>query len=404
METVTTVFFIKSVLQQEGCARGILAAGWHAPSHAHTIEDAKKRWVSMIKRLLYCGGRRSFGSIARPHGRAGLPETLIERVRMSDNRDTQSQVKQHYSVTASTYRNYYDPAQHDLSPTYPAEYFRLNLLLDRLKETSAKRVLDARCEGTPLMWVAELGAEICGFDFTPEMIEEARDIFSAQGLNPDWVIVGDVQNFDSFSALMEDQPFDCGVFPGVMPHVNDELKAGRIPYRSPRKNGRAFVEFRNELFNLITMNRFTHNYIVEELFAKAPPSMGSDVSAFDPILAMDKPPLRTEAEGKPGYDAIQARMHNPLEMDELFGEAGFTDVKIHWYHWSNLLPREMAWMRPNFVKPHLLWKRIRKTGAATFSFGFYCRGRRRLNAMNSMTDGTRMLELSSGALAAPPHA
>ena len=33
---------IKSVLQQECCARGILAAGWHAPSYAHTIEDVEE--------------------------------------------------------------------------------------------------------------------------------------------------------------------------------------------------------------------------------------------------------------------------------------------------------------------------------------------------------------------------
>jgi glutamate-1-semialdehyde aminotransferase len=30
---------LKSVFQQEGCARGILAAGWHAPSYAHTEAD-----------------------------------------------------------------------------------------------------------------------------------------------------------------------------------------------------------------------------------------------------------------------------------------------------------------------------------------------------------------------------
>ncbi len=32
----------KSVLQQEGCARGILSAGWHAPSYAHTIADVSE--------------------------------------------------------------------------------------------------------------------------------------------------------------------------------------------------------------------------------------------------------------------------------------------------------------------------------------------------------------------------
>ena len=29
----------KSVFQQEGCARGVLSAGWHAPSYAHTPQD-----------------------------------------------------------------------------------------------------------------------------------------------------------------------------------------------------------------------------------------------------------------------------------------------------------------------------------------------------------------------------
>ena len=33
---------LKSVLQQEGLARGVLAAGWHAPSYAHTHDDVKK--------------------------------------------------------------------------------------------------------------------------------------------------------------------------------------------------------------------------------------------------------------------------------------------------------------------------------------------------------------------------
>ena len=33
---------LKSVFQQEGCARGILTAGWHAPSFAHTMSDVEQ--------------------------------------------------------------------------------------------------------------------------------------------------------------------------------------------------------------------------------------------------------------------------------------------------------------------------------------------------------------------------
>jgi glutamate-1-semialdehyde aminotransferase len=34
-------WLLKSVFQQEGCAAGVLAAGWHAPSYAHTDEDVE---------------------------------------------------------------------------------------------------------------------------------------------------------------------------------------------------------------------------------------------------------------------------------------------------------------------------------------------------------------------------
>lgn len=35
-------WLLKSVFQQEGCAAGVLAAGWHAPSYAHTEADVAK--------------------------------------------------------------------------------------------------------------------------------------------------------------------------------------------------------------------------------------------------------------------------------------------------------------------------------------------------------------------------
>jgi glutamate-1-semialdehyde aminotransferase len=34
-------WLLKSVFQQEGCSGGVLAAGWHAPSYAHTDEDVQ---------------------------------------------------------------------------------------------------------------------------------------------------------------------------------------------------------------------------------------------------------------------------------------------------------------------------------------------------------------------------
>lgn len=260
---------------------------------------------------------------------------------MTESTAESSQVKEHYSVTASTYRNHYDAENLYTSPTYPAEYFRLERLLQRLRKTEVKRVLDAGCgEGTPMLRIAELGAEVRGFDFTPEMVAEARGLFEAAGMDPNWVVVADVENYESFASLTRGAPFDATVCFGVMPHVEDELGALRNLHKALRPGGRAYVEFRNALFNLVTMNRYTCEYVVTELFAGVPePILEATGGHLAGILAMDKPPLRTHAEaGKPGYDAIRARMHNPLTIGEMFAEAGFGDPVIHWYHFHPTLP------------------------------------------------------------------
>jgi 2-polyprenyl-3-methyl-5-hydroxy-6-metoxy-1,4-benzoquinol methylase len=251
------------------------------------------------------------------------------------------QIQEHYSVNASTYRNHYNSENLWTSPTYPAEYFRLELLLKSLKDTGALRVLDAGCgEGTPMLKVSQLGIEVRGFDFTSEMIDEARLLFKRSGLDPNWLMVADVEDFDSFSPLIENESFDATVCFGVMPHVSNVGLALKNLKKSLKTGARAYVEFRNPLFDLITMNRFTHAFITEELLHDVPDIIRQSTGQYlENIFAMDKPPLRKDSEaGKPGYDAIQAKRHNPLTINKLFIEAGFADPKIHWYHYHPTLP------------------------------------------------------------------
>ncbi|MEE2998123.1 MAG: class I SAM-dependent methyltransferase [Pseudomonadota bacterium] len=260
---------------------------------------------------------------------------------VDSNEKTSRKVQDHYSVNASTYRNHYDPENLHTSPTYPAEYFRLHNLLLRLQEVGAKRVLDAGCgEGTPLLKISELGADVRGFDFTAEMITEAKELFAAHSLDPDWVIIGDVEKYDSFSALVVDTLFDVAICFGVLPHVNDDQLALENLRRSVKSGGRVFVEFRNPLFDLITMNRFTHDFIMNELFEKTPQEIKDATSAhLSGVLAMDKPFMRLESEaGKPGYDSIQAKRHNPITVPDLFARSGLESPVIHWYHFHPTLP------------------------------------------------------------------
>ena len=250
-------------------------------------------------------------------------------------------VKSHYSVTSRVYRDHYDPANLRASRQYPAEYFRLRNLLKRLRETGAKRVLDAGCgEGTPLVRVAELGCEVRGFDFTPEMIEDAKANFSANGLDPDSVVVADIEDYASFGSLGAGALYDAAVCFGVMPHVSDVSRALANLRKSLKAGGRAYIEFRNALFDLLTMNRLTHDFIIGDLLEGVPEKIRTATSEdLSARLAMDKPPQRTtEVGGKPGYDVIRAKRHNPLTLPQVFAAAGFGTTIFHWYHFHPTLP------------------------------------------------------------------
>ena len=67
-------WLLKSVFQQEGCAGGVLAAGWHAPSYAHTDDDVAKTLTAYDGALsIMCDGLET-GSLADYlHGRMVEP-------------------------------------------------------------------------------------------------------------------------------------------------------------------------------------------------------------------------------------------------------------------------------------------------------------------------------------------
>ena len=74
-------WLLKSVFQQEGCAAGVLAAGWHAPSYAHTDQDVVKTLtaydgaLSVMREGLESGNLDD--ALQGQMVELGVPETLI---------------------------------------------------------------------------------------------------------------------------------------------------------------------------------------------------------------------------------------------------------------------------------------------------------------------------------------
>jgi len=260
---------------------------------------------------------------------------------MSDRRDDLRDVREHYGPLAKVYHEQYDPAKLHSNEEYPANYFRLRILLERLRQQKARRVLDIGIgEGTPAVAFAELGAVVRGFDYTPEMAALARANFERNGLDPADVIVADVRDPGTYATLLADGPYDAVVCAGVMPHVDDDKRALDNIRDCLRPGGRAYIEFRNSLFALFTMNRYTRDIILDDLLA----GVADDVCAavredIEPRLRTDMPPVRTDTSvGGAGYDAVLSRFHNPLEMAALFEASGMGEARLHWYHYHPAPP------------------------------------------------------------------
>jgi 2-polyprenyl-3-methyl-5-hydroxy-6-metoxy-1,4-benzoquinol methylase len=251
-------------------------------------------------------------------------------------------IEAHYDSVATTYGDRYLRENLLISKEYPANYFRLQMFLQRLAAAHAKSVFEVGVgEGTPLANMAALGLDVAGFDISKPMVEAAQANFSKRGLDPARIQWGDVEDSVSFASQLARGRYDAVIAAGVLPHVrNDRLALNNMNVLL-NPGGRLFVEFRNKLFSLFTFNRYTSDFIFEDLLRDIPASLKDQIRpAIEKRLAMDKPVKRVVAEdGKgAGYDTILSKFHNPLELTDIVQNCGFRDVRIHWYHYHAAPP------------------------------------------------------------------
>lgn len=253
-------------------------------------------------------------------------------------------VADYYDATAATNHLQYERAGlRDLSRGYPANYFRLQLLLNSFVENDVRRVVEVGVgEGTPLATLARAGMEVSGFDISESMVAKSREQMTRIGQDPNRIMWGDVEDPTTYVDLLRDGQFDALMAMGVMPHVRNDVQVLKNMATLLRPGGLAFVEFRNKLFSLFSFNRYTYEFVMDDLLAGVDDAVRGHVGEFlRGRLEMDKPAPRTAHEavdGAVGYDAILSKFHNPFEVVEQFDELGFEDVELLWYHYHPAMP------------------------------------------------------------------
>lgn len=216
--------------------------------------------------------------------------------------------------------------------SYPANTFALDYLLDACAARGLRSIVEVGVgHGTAVDVLAGAGLDITGFDRDPAMVEVSRGAMAAAGRDPARVSLGDIEDPASYADVREGGPFDALLALGILPTAQDEARTLANMRSLMRPGGEVFVEYRNVLFSLVTFNRHTRDFILDELLEGVAPAMRDAVADYlAPRLDLDRPPLPTSA--------VVPKYHNPLTVTAEFERLGFVDARPFYFHYHPGMP------------------------------------------------------------------
>lgn len=256
------------------------------------------------------------------------------------------QVRACYATWAGDYYDNYYGAGAAYPPVHRA------LIRRWLVQAKVRRLLDAGCgPGSFLRDLPSRKMELFGFDVTSEMIDEARRVLTPKHVPPGNLWEGSVLDPASFRppTRRRQTQFDAATCVGVFPHIPSGSEAEVLANLRGAvvKGGLVVVEARNQFFSMFTLNRYSYDFFLNELIGAADlerragseaPAVRGAVEVLSQRFRMDLPPRRTGESGQPGYDEILSRTHHPFALKDTMVAAGFTDVRLVFYHHHCLPP------------------------------------------------------------------
>ena len=250
-------------------------------------------------------------------------------------------VRAYYDMVAETFGEHYQ-RQHQIAGNPPsAEQTRLHILMQRFIALGGKSVYDVGLgEGTPLLAFARMGLSVAGCDISEHMLEQARKRLADSHVDISRLQWGDIRDSATIANQLALGPFDALVALGVLPHVEHDALVLRNMRLFLTQGSRVFIEFRNKLFSLFTCNRYTKEFILDELLGGVAEDVRQAVAEeLDRRLAIDQPPVRCAPNGQAiTDDEMLWKFHNPFEVTELLEREGFGNVRFHWYHYHPAFP------------------------------------------------------------------
>ncbi len=219
---------------------------------------------------------------------------------------------------------------------YPANQFRLRIVLDLLESLQPRRILDVGCgTGEPLIEIRKRGFHIEGFDYAEEMVEKARRNLESAGLPRNLVHHNNMEDIRGIAP----GAYDCIIALGSVYYARDLDKTiNNIVDLLPP--GSSFIfSLRNDLFSLFSLNEYTVNFMWRHLIPAEALSKEAKL-AVEKFLNDRCAEANVERKFQTVDDLnIHSVYHNPLTVEnELLNPHGLTLEGRYYYHFHALPP------------------------------------------------------------------
>ncbi len=220
-----------------------------------------------------------------------------------------------------------------VNPTlpYPANHFAFRHVLATMPEPAGLSMVEIGVgAGGAIPLFTSKGFAFAGIDRDEICVAQSKKSLSEAGQDPSRIIKADLEKRDSLAHLSGAGSFDALIAMGVFPHVDSIRQAMVNAVILIRPGGQIFLEFRNALFSLLTFNRYTREFICNQLLDEASVEVRG---AVDAELLSERLNLQI-----PAGVIHPESFHVPFEIVDIARELGLVNPRIIPFHFHAGMP------------------------------------------------------------------
>ena len=220
-----------------------------------------------------------------------------------------------------------------LDVRYPANIKREKIFLNLLKKHNPKKIVDAGCgAGMPLIKIKKKGYDIIGYDKAKKMVLEAKDNLKKNNLSTSLIFTDDFES----PKKVKNNSVDCILGMGAFYYSKNVNKTLLNQKKKLKKNGRLIFSLRNRLFDSITLNNYTKNFLDDIYEVKSLKKEWKDKYEKLTKNFSDRKKHKFKNIDEAGvYNHIP---HNPLTITKEMELLGLSVEGIYFYHFHALPP------------------------------------------------------------------